>query len=153
MRVFRPCLAVPDIDRSFAERDRHQLRMEVGDVDERDVAKPVETQQVGLAQLLLSKGARPAAWRDRSGGCSNFKKLAPRRHGEARQCRGGKDASRSLPGPRMQARHAMHPCPRRNTAPPEPVGKIAGRHCTIISAMAGEFSQPTHPRMFYSAPS
>src|SRR5258708_22430749 len=46
-----------------------------------------------LFRSLLSKGARPAAWRDRSGGCSNFKKLAPRRHGEARQCRVGKDAS------------------------------------------------------------
>src|SRR6266446_2097358 len=79
MRHLPPCLADPDIDRRFAEIDRHQLRMEVGDVDERDVAKPVETQQVGLAQLLLSKGAGPAARHDRGRSGGDCKKLAPRR--------------------------------------------------------------------------
>ncbi len=52
-------------------------------MDERDVAKLIETQQVGLAQLLLSKGAGPAARRDRRRSDGNFKELAPRRHGEA----------------------------------------------------------------------
>src|SRR5260370_18038502 len=103
--------------------DRHQLRMEVGDVDERDVAKPVETRQVGLAQLLLSKGAWPAARRDRRSSGGNFKKLTPGRHGERRRGRVGKDASRSLPRPRLPARRAKPPCPPPNPTPPDPLAQ------------------------------
>src|SRR5215471_941576 len=60
--------------------------MKVGDVDERDIAKRVETQQISLAELLLRKGARPGPRQDRCSCGGNFKKLAPRRHGKGRGC-------------------------------------------------------------------
>src|SRR5215470_9938981 len=83
MRHLSVCLTDPDVDGSFAKVDRHQLSMKVGDVNERDVAERFEIHNVRLAQLLLSKGPRPATRHDRRRRGDDLEKLAPRRHREA----------------------------------------------------------------------
>ena len=46
-----------EIDRRLAEIDRHQLAVDVGDVQQRDVAERVELEQFGFAQPLLRQSS------------------------------------------------------------------------------------------------
>ena len=48
-----------DVDRRFAKQDRFQLRVNIGDVDERDISEGFEFQQLVLRQALLSRQPRP----------------------------------------------------------------------------------------------
>ena len=61
MRRLPPRLADAEIDRRLAEIDRHQLAVDVGDVQQRDIAERVEFEQFGFAQPLLRHRAREAA--------------------------------------------------------------------------------------------
>ena len=53
MRRLALGLADAEIDRRLAEMQRHQLRMDVGDVQDRHRAERIEAQDVGLRQPLL----------------------------------------------------------------------------------------------------
>ena len=66
-----------EIDRRLAEQHRQQLAVDVGDVDQRDVADGVEAQQFGLREPLLRKGARPAGRNQRRGRGCKLKEIAP----------------------------------------------------------------------------
>ena len=61
MRRLPARLADAEIDRRLAEIDRHQLAVDIGDMQQRDIAERVELQQFGFAQALLRHGAREAA--------------------------------------------------------------------------------------------
>ena len=51
-------LADADVDRRLAEQHRHELRVDVGEVHQRDIADRLEAQQIGLGQSLLRETAR-----------------------------------------------------------------------------------------------
>ena len=75
MRRLPARLADAEIDRRLAEIDRHELAVNVGDMQQRDIAERIELQQLGFAQALLRHRAREAAadgsaprWRRRLGG-------------------------------------------------------------------------------------
>ena len=73
-------LADAEIGGRFAEQERHELGVDVGDVNERDVADRIEAQQLVLRQALLREGARPV---DRAEGrcrCRHLQDIAPRQH-------------------------------------------------------------------------
>ncbi len=69
-----------EIDRRFAEENRQELRMNVGDVDERDIANRLESQQRILGETLLRQRPRPAAGRNGHGCGSHLQKIAPGEH-------------------------------------------------------------------------
>ena len=54
-------LADAEIDRRLAEIDRHELAVNVGDMQQRDIAERIELEEFVLRQLLLREGAREAA--------------------------------------------------------------------------------------------
>jgi len=64
----------------LAEIEGYELRVQVGDVDERDVAQGLERQQVGLRETLLCCGARQSAARDRRRGSRRLDEVTPREH-------------------------------------------------------------------------
>ena len=76
---------IAEIDRRLAEQQRHQLGVNVGDMNEGDVADRIETQQLVLRQALLRQGARPAAGHDRRRRGGHLEKIAPREHATLRQ--------------------------------------------------------------------
>src|SRR5690606_40295096 len=59
-----------DIDAGLAEMQRHELRVNVGEMQQRDLPQGLEAQQVGLRNRLRRRGAaqRTAAEQDGSGG-------------------------------------------------------------------------------------
>ena len=61
MRRLSPRRADAEIDRRLAEIDRHQLAVDVGDMQQRDIAERVELQQFRLGDALLRQRAREAA--------------------------------------------------------------------------------------------
>ena len=68
MRRLAPRLADAEIDRRLAEIDRHELAVNIGDMQQRDVAERVELEQFGFGQALLLRKARvnaPIAGRER----------------------------------------------------------------------------------------
>ena len=73
-----------DIDRRLAEIDRFELSVDVGDVDQADIAKGVELQKLFLSQRLLRRQFRPVT----KGRCpkngrsshARLKKITPRDH-------------------------------------------------------------------------
>ena len=70
-----------EIDRRLAEIDRHQLAMDVGDMQQRDIAERIELQQFGFAQPLLRHGAREtAAGCQRRGGGADLQQFAAGDH-------------------------------------------------------------------------
>ena len=73
-------LADAEIDRRLAEQERHELGVDVGDVDERDVADRVEAQQLVLGQALLRERPGPAAGQNGRGCGRHLEKIAPRDH-------------------------------------------------------------------------
>src|SRR5262249_59697268 len=79
MRRLPPRLADAEIDRRLAKIDRHQLAVDVRDVQKRDVADAVELEKLGFGEALLRGGAaerpEPVAGRDRRGGRADLKPL------------------------------------------------------------------------------
>jgi hypothetical protein len=69
-----------EIDRGLTEVQRQELGVDVGDVEERDIADRLEAQQVGLRKPLLGEGAGPAARQHRSRGRSELNKVTPGNH-------------------------------------------------------------------------
>ena len=61
VRDSTPVVTDSDIHRRFAEIDRLELRVNVGDVDQRDIAKGVELQKLVLRQRLLGGQPGPVA--------------------------------------------------------------------------------------------
>ena len=57
MRHLAARVADAEIDGRLAKQHRHQLRVDVGQVDEGDVADRLELQKVRLRQPLLREGA------------------------------------------------------------------------------------------------
>ena len=84
MRHLPAVLAHTDIHRRFAEIDRFKLRVDVGHVDQADVAKRVEFQQLVLRERLLRGQLAPVAKRRRTiqSCCSHtsLKKITTRDH-------------------------------------------------------------------------
>ena len=74
-------LAGAEIDRRLAEMHRKQLRMQVGEMQQRDVADRVETQQLVLREALLRESARPAGRHERGGRGGDLEEFAAREHG------------------------------------------------------------------------
>ncbi|MCL6609290.1 MAG: nucleotide exchange factor GrpE [Geminicoccaceae bacterium] len=70
-------LAHADVGRGLAEPDRHELGMQVGEVEDRDVADRAEGQKVGLAEPVLRRQPTGAAGaEDRAGGGREGQKIA-----------------------------------------------------------------------------
>ena len=62
--------------------------MNVGDVDERDIANRLESQQRILGETLLRQRPRPAAGRNGHGCGSHLQKIAPGEHcSDSLKCR------------------------------------------------------------------
>jgi hypothetical protein len=76
-------LADAEIDRGLAEIDRQQLRMNVGDMQQRDVAERVELQELVLCQPLLRQRARRQAGHHGRGRRPDLQKLAAGNHDRA----------------------------------------------------------------------
>ena len=74
----------PEVDLGLAEIDRLQLRMNVGDMDQAQVAECVEFQKLVLAQCLLRRqpgpAAKPARAEQRARRHRHLKKITPRDH-------------------------------------------------------------------------
>ena len=85
MRHLPARLADAEIDRRLAEQHRHELGVDVGDMDERDVAERLEAQQLGLRQPLLREGARPAARHERRRRRGDLNEFAPGDHSGSAQ--------------------------------------------------------------------
>ncbi len=49
-----------EIDRRLTEEERHQLAVDIGDMEEGDVADGREGEEFGLRETLLRESARPA---------------------------------------------------------------------------------------------
>lgn len=84
MRRFACRLANPKVDLRLAKPDRFQLGMPIGDVDQRDIAKISELQQLVLRQRLLGCQSGPISeprnpYDDR-GGYTGLQKLATADH-------------------------------------------------------------------------
>ena len=82
MRRLSPRRADAEIDRRLAEIDRQQLAVNVGDMQQCDIAERVEFQQFGFAQPLLRHGAREgaAARRQRRGGGADLENFTTGYH-------------------------------------------------------------------------
>ena len=87
MRRLSARFADAEIDRRLAEIDRHQLGMDVGDVQQRDIAERVELHELGLGQALLRHGSgkigarKAAAKRQRRGGGADLQDFTAGDHG------------------------------------------------------------------------
>ncbi len=77
-------IAHTNVDFRFTEIDRFQLRMDVGDMDQRHIPEGIKLQQIVLRQLLLGSQTRPIAKTRcaRHCGCGHgdLKKIAARDH-------------------------------------------------------------------------
>ena len=77
-------VAHPDIDRRFTEVDRHQLGVNVRDMDQGHVAEGVEGQQIILRQRLLGRQFGPVSKPGRPikgcGGHSRLQEITTRDH-------------------------------------------------------------------------
>ena len=82
MRRLAPRLADAEIDRRLAEIDRHQLAVDIGDVQQRDVAERVELEQFRFGEALLRQGAREraVAGRERRGRGADLENFTTRNH-------------------------------------------------------------------------
>jgi hypothetical protein len=81
MRRLSPRRADAEIDRRLAEIDRQQLAVNVGDMQQCDIAERVEFQQFGFAQPLLRHRTRKAAARrQRRGGGADLQQFATSDH-------------------------------------------------------------------------
>ena len=56
-------LADAEVERRLAEIHRHELRVQVGEMQDRDVAERVEAEELVLRDALLREGAAPAVGR------------------------------------------------------------------------------------------
>ena len=76
-------VAGAEILRRLAIDHRHELRVQVGEMQQRDVAEIVEPEKLVLRQPLLRHGARKRAQpaHGRRGGCTDLKRFAAGDHG------------------------------------------------------------------------
>jgi hypothetical protein len=58
-----------DVGRRLPKQERHELSVDVSDVDERDVSKRLEGEEIRLREALLRERTLPAPERDRGGRC------------------------------------------------------------------------------------
>ena len=84
MRHLSARVADAEIDRRLAKQHRHELRVNVGQVDESDVAECFEGKQVRLRQPLLRERARPSARRDCRRRRRDLDEFAPGDHSRLR---------------------------------------------------------------------
>jgi len=93
-------LAHTDIDGGLAEVDRHELRVKVGQVDQRHVAEALEIEQVVLRQRLLRRRPRPLSGKPRAGNGrqrrTGHQKFASRKHASTLAIKCRSDPRRSL---------------------------------------------------------
>ena len=68
MRRLAPRLADAEVHRRLAEINRHKLAMNIGHMQQRDVAGGVEAEQFGFGQALLRQGTRERAFAGRERG-------------------------------------------------------------------------------------
>ncbi len=84
MRRQSPRLADADIGGRLAQIDRHELAVQVGHVQERDIADAVEAQELALGEPLLRRDAaerpKPVRRRHRRRGNAHLDELAARDH-------------------------------------------------------------------------
>lgn len=90
MRHLTLVRAHPEVDRGFTEIDRFQLRMNVGDMDDADIAEGIKLQQLILSQALLRRKTPPIAKTrcpdQGRGGHRNLQKITARDHGTLISC-------------------------------------------------------------------
>jgi hypothetical protein len=71
----------PEIDRGFAEIERHKLGMDIGYMQNRNRAQRIEAKDLRLRQALLrgslSERAEPGRGRDGRSRCSRVQKISP----------------------------------------------------------------------------
>ena len=70
-------LADTEIGGWLAEQHRKQLGVDIGDVDKRNVAERLETQELGLGQVLLRQSAGPTDRKESRGRGHQLGKFAP----------------------------------------------------------------------------
>src|SRR5262249_13013371 len=79
-----PRLADPEIDRRLAEVQRHQLRMGVGEIKDRQRPQGIEAQDVRLCQTLLgsdpAEGTKAAAGQESGGRSRRLQEFTLRYH-------------------------------------------------------------------------
>ena len=80
-------LADAEIDRRLAEQQRHELGVEIGNVNEGNVADRLEVQQLLLGEALLSEGTRRDLRQERCRRRGHLQKIPPREHAELRPVR------------------------------------------------------------------
>ncbi len=73
-------LADAEVRRRLAEQQRHELGMDVRDMNQRDVAERIEPQQLVLRQALLCQRPCPPARNNRRRRRRHLEKIAPRKH-------------------------------------------------------------------------
>ncbi|MBA7714623.1 hypothetical protein ES703_123652 [subsurface metagenome] len=80
MRRLAASFADPEIDRRLAEVQRHQLRMAVGEIKDRERAQGIEVQDVRLREALLgcdpAKGTHAAAGQESGGRSRRLQEFA-----------------------------------------------------------------------------
>src|SRR5262245_11303494 len=81
-----PRLAGADVDRRLAQIDRNELRMQVGHVQQRDVAIMIECQQLILGDALLRGGASDRAETARRHSGADLQNVATGNHDMTSQC-------------------------------------------------------------------
>ncbi len=79
-------VADAEVDRGLAQQHRHQLSVQVGDMNQGDVADRIEAQQVLLGQTLLGESSGPAVRQKGRGRGDNLKEIAPRDHSYPAPC-------------------------------------------------------------------
>ena len=80
MRRLAPRLADAEIDRRLAEEDRPQLGVDIGQMDEGDVAERLEGEEVALREPLLREGPAPPVRQDGRRGGGDLEEVAAGGH-------------------------------------------------------------------------
>src|SRR5262249_12784765 len=135
VRRLPPRLTRADVDRGLANEHRHQLAVQVGDVQQRDIADAVEAQELLLGQPLLRQRAperaeavrRSKGWR----GGPDWQNLTSRDHRfESRSLNEDDAWAPSPPSSGGEGRgegSLRESCACGSTPPPDPLPARAGR--------------------------
>src|SRR5215211_537646 len=135
MRRLAPRLADAEVDRRLAEEDRPQLGVDIGQMDEGDVAERLEGEDVALREPLLREGPAPPVRQDGRRGGGDLEEVAAGGHFRLSDKRRSSRPKRSEePGSKSAAGGVVGSRIEPSDRPGRPRG--SNRQETVISSSA-----------------